>query len=217
LETKALASLPARLTETATLSKAVGRAALLTSTNALDLVRRPAIALSQLGFVIEVNRTAAALFDDELRIRNRRLIVGDREAAAAIDRLGDRLRITSDTVALTVAPIMVRRKVLPPVIIQVLPVDGAARSPFLGARAILVLNDLARERRPELALLRQLFDFTAAEARLARLIAGGVSPEQAAETIGVVRETVRNQLKAIFAKTGTHRQSELVALLARLD
>jgi DNA-binding CsgD family transcriptional regulator len=118
--------------------------------------------------------------------------------------------------ALTAAPIIIRRKVLPPVIVQVLPVDGAARSPFLGARAILVLNDLAREQRPELVLLKQLFDFTAAEARLARLIASGVSPEQAAETIGVVRETVRNQLKSIFAKTGTHRQSELVALLSRL-
>lgn len=217
LETRALASLPARMTETATLSKAVGRAALLTSINALDLIRRPAIALSQLGLVIEVNRTAAALFDDELRIRNRRLIARDREAASAIERLGDRLRISSDTMALTVSPIIVRRRALPPLIIQVLPVDGAARSPFLGARAILVLNDLAREQRPELELLKQLFNVTAAEARLARLIASGVSPEQAAERIGVARETVRNQLKAIFAKTGTHRQSELVALLSRLD
>lgn len=217
LEIRALGSLPARLTETATLSKAVGRAALLTSTNALDLVRRPAIALSQLGLVIDVNRTAAALFDDELWVRNRRLIARDRAAASEIDRLGDRLRASSDTMALTVPPIIVRRRALPPVIIQVLPVDGAARSPFLGARAILVLNDLAREQRPELELLRQLFNVTAAEARLARLMASGVSPEQAAEMIGVARETVRNQLKAIFAKTGTHRQSELVALLSRLD
>ena len=33
---------------------------------------------------------------------------------------------------------------------------------------------------------------------------------------GIARVTVRNQIKAIFAKTGTHRQSELVALLSRL-
>jgi len=90
-ETRALASLPARLTETATLSEAVGRAALLTSINALDLIRRPAIALSQLGLVIEVNRPAAALFDDQLRIRNRRLIVADRKAASALEHLGDRM------------------------------------------------------------------------------------------------------------------------------
>ena len=217
LEIRALASLPARLTETATLSKAVGRAALLTSTSALDLVRRPAIALNQLGLVIEVNRAAAGLFDDELRVRNRRLIARDCEAASAIERLGERLRASSDTTALTVPPIIVRRRALPPVIIQVLPVDGAARSPFLGARAILVLNDLAREQRPELELLRRTFNLTAAEARLARLMASGVSPEQAATTIGVARETVRNQLKAIFAKTGTRRQSELVALLSRLE
>ena len=36
----------------------------------------------------------------------------------------------------------------------------------------------------------------------------------AAGELGLARETARNQLKAVFAKTGTHRQGELIALLA---
>jgi DNA-binding CsgD family transcriptional regulator len=65
-------------------------------------------------------------------------------------------------------------------------------------------------------LLVKLFGLTSAEAKLASIIAEGVNPEQAAEELGISRETARNQLKAVFAKTATHRQSELVALLARL-
>jgi DNA-binding CsgD family transcriptional regulator len=34
--------------------------------------------------------------------------------------------------------------------------------------------------------------------------------------LGISKITARNQLKTIFSKTDTHRQSELVALLARL-
>ena len=32
----------------------------------------------------------------------------------------------------------------------------------------------------------------------------------------ITRETARNHLKSVFLKTDTHRQSQLVALLARL-
>ncbi|MGI8568738.1 MAG: helix-turn-helix transcriptional regulator, partial [Methylocella sp.] len=39
----------------------------------------------------------------------------------------------------------------------------------------------------------------------------------AARELNISRETARNQLKAVFAKTGTHRQSELVALLLQVE
>jgi DNA-binding CsgD family transcriptional regulator len=47
-------------------------------------------------------------------------------------------------------------------------------------------------------------------------MASGLSPEQAADRLGLSRATVRNELKAIFAKTKTHRHSQLVALPSRL-
>jgi DNA-binding CsgD family transcriptional regulator len=214
-ELKALGSLPARLTETASLSKAVGQQVLSASTNALDLVRQPAIALDRQGHVIEINSAAAAIFGDELRIRNRRLFLRDRGANSAIEILVDRLRTTDDTEAFAAAPIVVKRDVPPPLIIRVLPVDAAARSPFLGARAILVFTDLKIRPGPEPDLLRRAFNLTAAEARLAAVIATGVSTEEAAERLAIARETARKQLKSVFEKTGVHRQGELVALLSR--
>jgi DNA-binding CsgD family transcriptional regulator len=48
------------------------------------------------------------------------------------------------------------------------------------------------------------------------MIAEGLNPERAAQQLGISKATARNQLKAVFAKTATHRQGELVALLSRL-
>jgi DNA-binding CsgD family transcriptional regulator len=215
-ETRALGRLSRRLTETATLSKAVGRLALVGTTNALQLVRQPALALDRLGFVIETNALANALFDEEFRIRNRRLCVQDQKARSALSRLLDVLRITPDTAALPVAPITAARETRRPIVIGVLPVDGAARSPFLGARAILTLTDLELKPRPDPEVLAQVLGITPSQARLAALIATGKPLEEVATELGIALETARNHLKSIFAKAGTHRQGELVALLSRL-
>jgi DNA-binding CsgD family transcriptional regulator len=101
-------------------------------------------------------------------------------------------------------------------LIHVLPVDGAARTPFLGARAILVFSDLSRVTRLQPEMLSQIFGLSLAEAKVAALMASGHASDEIADAVGVTRETVRKHLKAVFAKTATHRQAELVALLALL-
>ncbi len=67
---------------------------------------------------------------------------------------------------------------------------------------------------PKAEVLQGLFDLTPAEARVARGIAECQSVEGIADLLGVSRETIRTQLKAVLAKTGTGRQVELAALLA---
>lgn len=47
-------------------------------------------------------------------------------------------------------------------------------------------------------------------------MSSGEALESAANELAISYETARNHLKAIFAKTETHRQAELVALLARV-
>lgn len=211
-----LAPLSQRLTETATLSKALGYSVLAGMTDALNLVGRPAVALDRLGFALDANTAAEALFNEEISIKSRRLVVRDRGARGALETFVDHLRLAPYWADLATSPIVVRREDRPPVIIRVLPIQGPASGPFLGARALLILDDLAAKPRPKLQILKATFGLTPAETRLASLIARGISPEQAAEELRRSRETIRNQLKSIFAKTDTHRQAELVSLLSQL-
>jgi DNA-binding CsgD family transcriptional regulator len=66
---------------------------------------------------------------------------------------------------------------------------------------------------PDPLVLEGLFDLTTAEARVARAVSIGQSVNSIASENAVSLETVRSQLKMVLHKTGTHRQSELAALL----
>jgi len=68
----------------------------------------------------------------------------------------------------------------------------------------------------DIELLRQLFGLTTAEARVVEALAAGTTIARLAEEAGVSINTVRTQLQAAFSKTGTHRQAELVQLVAAL-
>jgi DNA-binding CsgD family transcriptional regulator/pimeloyl-ACP methyl ester carboxylesterase len=64
--------------------------------------------------------------------------------------------------------------------------------------------------------LTQSFGLTPAEARLTARLCDGASLKEAAEDLNVSVNTVRNQLTAVFEKTGVNRQSELVRALSDL-
>ena len=211
-----LARLAPRLTETATLSTAVGRAVLSSMTNVLGQVQQPALVLDRQGFVLSTNSAADAGFDQEIRVRNRRLAVKDKAASARLDQLVDMIRCTPEGAALPAQPILIRRTAKPPVALRVLPIDGAARNVFLGARALLILSNLLPPTPPDPGLIAQAFDLTRAESRLAALLVSGLSLDEAATQLRVSRETVRAHLKSAFSKTGTHRQSELISLISQL-
>ena len=61
----------------------------------------------------------------------------------------------------------------------------------------------------------QAYSLTPTEAKVASLITKGLTVAEVANEMGVSRETAKTHLQAIYFKTDTHRQSELVALLAR--
>lgn len=63
-------------------------------------------------------------------------------------------------------------------------------------------------------LVRELLGVTRAEAALAARLACGATIDEAASDLGIARATARTQLYSIFRKTGLHRQSELVSLIA---
>jgi DNA-binding CsgD family transcriptional regulator len=64
-----------------------------------------------------------------------------------------------------------------------------------------------------LAAVRQMFDLTEAEARLALGLASGLSLTELARQQGIRMTTARTHLARIFWKTGTRQQSQVAALL----
>jgi DNA-binding CsgD family transcriptional regulator len=61
--------------------------------------------------------------------------------------------------------------------------------------------------------IRAIFKLTPSESRLAALLASGFSLKDAAIETGLKNSTARAYLERLFHKTGTHQQSQLVALL----
>ncbi|MDA9431148.1 hypothetical protein XH88_04950 [Bradyrhizobium sp. CCBAU 51627] len=216
-----LAPLAQALTEVADLSAAVGRSVLTGVLDGLLLVQLPALALDRNGLVLGVNAGADAVFDSDLRVHNSRLVIRDEKARQELDRMtsdaandGDLLhRVKGRTERVIIA----RRETKKPILLKVLPVHRAASTPFLGAKFIVTLTDLEGAQRSSLDVVSEAFSLTPAEAKVGVMVATGASPYEIARKLQVSRETVRNQIKAIFAKTGTHRQSELAALISRVQ
>jgi DNA-binding CsgD family transcriptional regulator/PAS domain-containing protein len=82
------------------------------------------------------------------------------------------------------------------------------------AGAVLFLRDPESQPRPMPEMLAVLYGLTPAEAQLAAGLVSYRTLEQIAAEHRLSRETLRTQLKQLFAKTGTNRQSELVGFLA---
>ncbi|QHS10320.1 helix-turn-helix domain-containing protein [Sinimarinibacterium sp. NLF-5-8] len=66
---------------------------------------------------------------------------------------------------------------------------------------------------PSQEQVQRLFGLTRMESQLAMLLTEGQTLDEAAETMGVRRNTARTHLRSIFCKTGVTRQTMLVRLL----
>lgn len=102
----------------------------------------------------------------------------------------------------------------PPLVMHLLPIRRAAHDIFSGADMLLVATPVnASAIVPSPSILAGLFDLTPAEARLAASLSQGRPLKDAAADSNITFKSGRTYLERVFAKTGTHRQSELVALL----
>jgi DNA-binding CsgD family transcriptional regulator/PAS domain-containing protein len=100
-----------------------------------------------------------------------------------------------------------------------LPVPASALNPWARPLALVLLRefDPLHSAQPQPQLLRQLFDLTPAESKVAQALCQGDTPTQLAGRLGISIHTVRSHLSVIFAKTGTVRQADLVRLLTLLS
>lgn len=173
--------------------------------------------LDATGRLIRATRTFSAAIGDGLTLRDNRLAAADdQDAAALVASLRGALRpLTSKQTAQSTSLVIRRPSRRPPLVLDILPVPENWETTLIGARVLVHLRDPARVVPARADLLRSAFSFSPREAELATLLTRGLDLSEAAEALGVTRPTVRSQLAALFNKTGTHRQAELVALLNR--
>lgn len=81
------------------------------------------------------------------------------------------------------------------------------------AAAVVVIRDSESRVQASHALMKRLYGLTPAESTLTLKLLDGLTVDEAAEELSISRNTARCQLRAIFAKTGVTRQTELLRLL----
>ena len=214
-EQKRLARLRGPLSAAATIARELGLARAEGLADAFDIIGSPAMVTDGLGRVIRMNSAAEAQLNSDLRIVNRRLTATHRELTKRIEHLILGASHTGSGAQPSLnPPVAVPRIGRRPLLVHAVPLVGD--NIFAAGRVLVIVFDLESRPVPCGMHLRRVFGLTAAEARLATRLAAGESLDSAADAVGVGKETARTQLKAVFGKTSTGRQAELVALISRL-
>ena len=99
------------------------------------------------------------------------------------------------------------------VLVRAIPLGRWSESRQRPAAAVFLRDPESNAAHPSQELVRRLFGLTRMEAALALLLADGQTLDEAAESLGVRRNTARTHLRSIFCKTGVTRQTMLVRLL----
>ena len=103
-----------------------------------------------------------------------------------------------------------------PWLLDGIPYGDALRSLHCQAAALILVTDVERPLRLSREMLGRVFGLTVTEAKLAGELVLGKSLQHASAQLAISESHARQRLKSIFHKTGTSRQGELIALLAKL-
>jgi DNA-binding CsgD family transcriptional regulator/PAS domain-containing protein len=171
------------------------------------------IVLDEAGQMLRTNPTACQMLDsaDGVRLAGRHLAATTQAETRDLHRLLASAREHPKRVmAMCLSRPSGRRKLT--AVVRGFPLAEVADARTRRMVAIFLRDpDVAAE--PAHDIARQLFDFTPAEAQLAIELLNGLSLDEAAGKLGILRNTGRAHLRAIFSKTGVTRQSELVRVL----
>jgi DNA-binding CsgD family transcriptional regulator len=213
-EKNELARVSGRLSTGAAIARSLSASAATGALEAFEMSGTAVVLLNRLGLVFKANQSAERLLVDDIQIVKGQLTARDARATTALNR-AIRSLLWRPNGGLS-APVALPRASRRPLLAYPARLSSSTANALADCQAMVILIDPeTRSRTPEMSL-RSVFRLTEAEARLAAQLAFGNSLETVADQFGIAKETARSQLKSIFAKTGVHRQAELVAVLAKL-
>jgi DNA-binding CsgD family transcriptional regulator len=173
--------------------------------------------LSRNGRILFANRAARAMAQsaDAFLLRGERIEVVNRQSHQALQRLiaGATGRAGQVDAARGGVMRLPRKSGQADFALVAAPLARGTAWAEAGPVAFILITDPETATvRPE-AMIRQLFDLSPAETRVAQRLMMGDSPEQVAATLNVTVATARWHLASLYRKTSTSRQAELVRLL----
>jgi DNA-binding CsgD family transcriptional regulator len=167
--------------------------------------------------IVHMSERAQTLFGSYFSLKNGRLCTQDRVCDVLFQTMLDQhLKYGEVNKRWPRQALGIKQGDRRPLIVRAVPIDPAARAEIDGAALALLLIVPEDCPEPSDAILQQVFGMTRAESRIATRLLCGESLREIASETGVAIGTVRSQMKALFAKTSTKRQAELVALLTRI-
>lgn len=171
------------------------------------------IVLDETTQLLRANPTACHMLNsaDGLKLVDRRLVASTVAETRELRRLlASASERPKQVTAICLSRPSGRRKLA--AVVRSIPLVEESEGRARPAVAIF-LRDPETLAEPAHDIARQLFDFTPAEAHLAIELLNGLSLDEAAGKLGILRNTGRAHLRAIFSKTGVTRQSELIRVL----
>jgi len=162
---------------------------------------------------------ASAIASGRMRLLNGRLSAPRHFDAAEMDAAITAATSRHPAPAEPTAQTIVNRDPREPASVQVVDVIALPRPSSLFSfepHAIVVLRGAEQNRAELEPILVRAFGLTPAEAQVAARLALGELRETIADERGASLQTVRSQIKSIFAKLNVTRERELVSLLAKI-
>lgn len=213
-EKQSLAALKPHLERVLGFAQRLARRQMEAQLDILDKLDCGCLLIDWRGSVSRCNEAALSLLGQELQISRGRLVARDPANDANLQSIiAQAVRPRTPMPKMRVA---LRRPRAPPLVIEAMQVTSGIAELFLDSAALLTIEGARPRGALTNELVGQAFALTRAEARLVALLGSGRELSEAAFELGIAKETARSHLKSVFAKTGTHRQAELVSLLSGL-
>lgn len=180
----------------------------------LDLLAMPALFFDEHSRAAHLNRRARALLAESslLRLEDGHLVASNVEASRKLNyEIASAIQASRGDAAPLNEVVLLPRPDRLPLMLMVAPLRIGAGQAH-GAALVFVFDP---DDAPSLTAdrVRKLFSLTDAEAGLAVALCSGRTLDDIARERAVSLNTLKTQLRSVFAKTGTNRQTELVSLL----
>lgn len=169
-----------------------------------------------LGRVIDRNAASDAYLKMGLRLKSRRLGLADPQADAAFQQLLASACAVAPGGSLP-SPVFWRSDDDMLLVADIVRLKPNLRSFHSLEAALVVVRPVGRAKLDLAALLKRRANLTDAEVRLALALFEGRSLTEYASDVGNTVGTVRQQVKSIFRKTQTGRQTELLTWMRKLQ